>query len=74
MMLATDDAIPLMITLNRFADDDAVAVLMIDDVADTPLVALVITLPDDDNVFEEITLLVATTPLIVVVRVLPERF
>jgi hypothetical protein len=44
---------------------------MIDDVADTPLVALVITLPDDDNVFEEITLVVATTPLTVLVSTLP---
>ena len=77
IIFATVDAIPLMITLNRFADDDAVAVLMIDDVADLPFTIEVRVLADEVNVLvvleatRFVRLVLVATPFTEVVRVVP---
>jgi hypothetical protein len=72
MMFATVEAIPFMITLNRFALDDAVAELMILEVAEIPLVELVITFPVDDNVFEVTTDVVPIDPPMFEVNTFPD--
>ena len=69
-MFVTADDTPLIIVWNRFPDDEATVVLMIEVVATIPFVPSVITLPVDDIVFEVITEVVATIPFTVEVKVL----
>lgn len=73
MKLTTFEAIPFTIDVKLLVVVDTVLVLMIDDVADTPLVELVSVLPEEERVLDEITDEVAVTPLIVVVKVLPDK-
>jgi hypothetical protein len=67
MMLVTADEIPLIIVWNRLPLDDAVAELMIVEVATTPFTALVSMFVAEDNEF----VVVDTKPAIDVVETTP---
>ena len=73
MKLTTFEAIPFTKEVKLLVVVDTVLVLMIDEVAETPLVELVSVLPEEVSVLDEITEVVAVTPLIVVVSVLPDN-
>ncbi len=73
MKLTTFEAMPFMIEVKLLVVVDTVLVLMIDEVAETPLVELVRVLPEEVSVLDEITEVVAVTPLIVEVSVLPDN-
>ena len=70
-MLAIVEATPLITTDRRLLVEEAVAVLMMVEVAVTPFVELVITLAEEDKVLE-LTKLVNTeeTPFTIVAKVL----
>ena len=71
MILATDEAIPLIKTLKKLVELLATAELMILVVLAIPFTLVVILLADDSIPDWEITVEVATTPLTVVVKTLP---
>ena len=71
MIFATVEEIPLMITWNRFALDEAAAVLIIDEDEVTPFTFEVKVFVAEERVLLLITLVVATTPLTVLVSTLP---
>ena len=70
-MLVIAEEMPFTIVWKVLVVVDRVLELMIELVADTPLVELVKTLPTDDKVLEVTAEVVAVTPLTVVVITLP---
>lgn len=68
------EEIPFTIVWKVLVLVDRVLVLIIDEVAEIPLVELVSTFPDEERVFEVITEVVPIDPPIFEVKMFPDTF